>query len=271
MSPRLLLFSSVLPLFFAPAAWADEAIREIERIQPKAAAFDLGVAEKPLTIESADEAATHFDAENLATLKKEVDFSKQKVLLFAWRGSGQDRIEYVVLESFPEQVRFSYQRGRTRDLRQHVKVFVIRSNVEYSVNGKLVTGKLGGGVEVKEDGQWKPAKLPLAGEKAVEVRVRGTLKRGIMAIGGETTGTIIRFGKTTWELDLGKNPALGPAAEKLDGKRVVVIGTVRTQPGVEIAERTILTVASIAPAKEKKAESVKTAPEKAPAAKPDAK
>ena len=61
----------------------------------------------------------------------------------------------------------------------------------------------------------------------------------------ETTGTIIRFGKTTWELDLRKNPAFGPDAEKLSGKRVVVTGTVRTQAGIEISKRTILTVESI--------------------------
>lgn len=251
MPPRLLLLSAILSLCSATAGWADEPIRKIEGVQPKATAFGLGGAEKPLVIQSADEAATHFDDKNLATLEKEVDFSKQKVLLFAWRGSGQDRIEFVVLESYPEQVRFSYQRGRTKDLRQHVKVFIIRSNVKCSVNGNPVADELVSDVEIKQNGQWKPTKLPLADlaeGKAVEVRVRGTLTHGIMAIGGETTGTIIRFGKTTWELDLRKNPTFDPAAEKLSGNRVVVTGTVRMQVGVEIAKRTILTVESIGPA-----------------------
>ena len=103
-------------------------------------------------------------------------------------------------------------------------------------------------VEIKQDGEWKPAKLPLAGlaeGKAVEVKVRGTLSHGIMAIGGETTGTIIGFGKTTWELDLQKDPAFRSAAEKLNGKRVVVTGTVREKAGIEIAKRTIMTIESI--------------------------
>ena len=69
----------------------------------------------------------------LKNLKKKVDFSKQTVLLFAWRGSGQDRIEYTVAESFPEQVHFSYRPGRTRDLRSHAKVYVLRSNVKWSM------------------------------------------------------------------------------------------------------------------------------------------
>jgi len=37
--------------------------------------------------------------------------------------------------------------------------------------------------------------------------------------GGETTGTVITFGKTTWELDLGDNEKLRAKVEKLDGKK----------------------------------------------------
>jgi len=133
MFPRLLPLSIILPLLFAASVWADEPIRDIEGVQPKPAAFKPGGAKKPLAVKSEEDAAKHFDAENLAALKKDVDFSKQVVLLFAWRGSGQDRIEYVVLESFPEQVRFSYHPGRTRDLRPHVKVFILRANVKWSV------------------------------------------------------------------------------------------------------------------------------------------
>jgi len=113
---------------------ADGPIWEIEGVRPKPAAFRPGGATKPLEIRSQEDAAKHFDAENLAALKKEVDFGKQMVLLFAWRGSGQDRLEYDVLESFPEQVRLRYQPGRTRDLRPHVKVFILRANVKWSVN-----------------------------------------------------------------------------------------------------------------------------------------
>ena len=34
---------------------------------------------------------------------------------------------------FPEQVSFHLKPGRTRDLRRHVKVYVLRSNVKWKV------------------------------------------------------------------------------------------------------------------------------------------
>ena len=73
----------------------------------------------------------HDDA--LAALKKQVDFDEQFVLLFAWRGSGQDKLTYVVAESFPEQITFRIEPGRTRDLRPHVHIYALRSNVKWSV------------------------------------------------------------------------------------------------------------------------------------------
>ena len=248
MPTRLRLFFTALLLFSTTATWADAPIKEIEGLKLKIPTPDLGGVQKPLMIRSKDEAASYFDLKSLATIKNEVDFSKQKVLLFVWRGSGQDRLPYVVLESFPEQIRFSHQRGRTRDLREHFRVFIVRANVKCSVNGKQLEDKSGNALEIKENGKWRPAKLPpesLGNGKAIEVRVRGTLAHGIIAIGGETTGTTIRFGKTTWELDLRKEKSFGETAERLNGNRVVVTGSLRVQKGVEIAKRTILTVTSI--------------------------
>jgi len=95
--------------------------------------FDRSGWKKPLVLGSQEEAANHFDAEELAELKRQVDFAQQFVLLFAWRGSGQDRLDAAVAESYPEQIFFSYAPGRTRDLREHVRVFALRSNVKWSV------------------------------------------------------------------------------------------------------------------------------------------
>ena len=83
---------------------------------------------------------------------------------------------------------------------------------------------------------------------AIKVEITGTLTTGIMAIGGETTGTIIQSGNVTWELDFGQNPQLQARAKELNGKRVVVTGTYRRGRGVEIAQREIVTVASLTPA-----------------------
>jgi hypothetical protein len=109
------------------------AIGELS-MQPEKATFSAALkkssAQKPLLISSKKEASEYFSEKDLKKLK-DIDFSEQKVLVFAWRGSGKDKINYVVMESSPEQVRFSYKRGRTRDLRQHFKVFVLRKNVSY--------------------------------------------------------------------------------------------------------------------------------------------
>jgi hypothetical protein len=55
-------------------------------------------------------------------------------------------------------------------------------------------------------------------EDSITVDVVGTLRTGIVAIGGETTGTTITAQDVTWELDFGKNVELRKTAEKLNGK-----------------------------------------------------
>jgi len=87
---------------------------------------------KPAVIRTPEEAAKAFDKEALAIVTRKVDFASQVVLVFAWRGSGGDKLEHAVAESFPEQVRFSLARGRTKDLRAHGKVFVVNSNARWS-------------------------------------------------------------------------------------------------------------------------------------------
>ena len=71
--------------------------------------------------------------EAVAKISKAVDFEEQIVLVFAWKGSCQDRFMFAKSEGHPEQIKFSYRPGRTRDLRSHVKVFVLGSDVKWSV------------------------------------------------------------------------------------------------------------------------------------------
>jgi len=108
-------------------------IKECEKVVPKSSVFEASSWRKPLVLHSEKEAAEQFGEKELAKLVKQVDFSQQFILVFAWRGSGQDRLEHAVAESFPEQVFFTYKPGRTRDLRPHVHVYVLRSNVKWSV------------------------------------------------------------------------------------------------------------------------------------------
>ena len=82
-------------------------------------------------------------------------------------------------------------------------------------------------------------------DDAVIVKVVGTLKSGLVAIGGETTGTAIKSKGITWELEFGKNAELKKAAEKLNGKRVTVEGSLERKSGGEVKERWIVTVTKL--------------------------
>ena len=108
-------------------------ITRIKKVTPKPSVFKTSSRKKPLVLRSEKEAAEHFSDDELGKLMKQVDFNEQRVLLFAWRGSGQDRLRYDVAESYPEQVFLTYKPGRTRDLRPHVHVYALRSNVKWKV------------------------------------------------------------------------------------------------------------------------------------------
>jgi len=78
------------------------------------------------------------------------------------------------------------------------------------------------------------------------VEVTGKLQTGIMAIGGETTGTIIRIpGQGIYELDVRGSKELMKSVPALDGKQVKVTGTLVIKPGVEIRERRIIKVTAL--------------------------
>jgi hypothetical protein len=79
----------------------------------------------------------------------------------------------------------------------------------------------------------------------VKVEIRGTLTTGVIAIGGETTGIVVRSGGSAWELDLAGDAELKKKAEQLDKQTVVVTGDYRRQKGVEVPERHIVRVKSL--------------------------
>ena len=138
MSYPVRAMSLVLPFLFALIAFGQPdsklpPIKALNDVKPKPSVFDAAGRGKPVTLRSAEDAAKHFSEDELAKLVKRVDFEQQIVLVFAWRGSGQDRLEHAVAESYPEQIFFTLKPGRTRDLRRHVKVFALRANVKWSV------------------------------------------------------------------------------------------------------------------------------------------
>ena len=86
--------------------------------------------------------------------------------------------------------------------------------------------------------------------EAKKIDAIGTLKTGIVAPGGETTGIVLATKEKTYELDFGKDKELKAKAEKLNGKKVEVSGTLRVMKGIEVKERRIITVTKLAAAKE---------------------
>ncbi len=90
---------------------------------------------------------------------------------------------------------------------------------------------------------------PKKDEGYIRVEVKGILRTGIVAVGGETTGTTITNKSGTLELDFGKNQELRELAGKLDGKTVVATGHLTIRKGVEVRQRAIVHVTSLKAAK----------------------
>lgn len=88
-------------------------------------------------------------------------------------------------------------------------------------------------------------------EEPKKMEFKGKLRTGIVAIGGETTGTILETKDGRLELDLGKDKELRKMADNLNGKAVVVTGILQVRKGVEVKERKIITVVSLKAGEEK--------------------
>ena len=108
-------------------------IVQFKQLKVKKKAFEDSGYQKAILIKTEKDAKKYFDKETLAKVAKVVDMDARHIVVFAWRGSGRDSIRFDVMESYPEQVAFTFRRGRTRDLREHVKVFSLRKNVKWSV------------------------------------------------------------------------------------------------------------------------------------------
>lgn len=129
---RIMTGLAIFSMMLAGVASAQQPIVTIN-VLPKQSVFKNSAWNKPILIKSYEDAGKHFSSDALKKLKQAVDFEKQFMLIFAWRGSGRDKLNYDVAESFPEQILFSLKRGKTRDLRPHVKVYALRSNVKWRV------------------------------------------------------------------------------------------------------------------------------------------
>ncbi|MFO0865573.1 MAG: hypothetical protein U0744_13140 [Gemmataceae bacterium] len=102
-------------------------VAELKNLTPKDTAFVTGRPPQPRVLKSEKDAAAYFDDAGLAQLRQQVDFGKQAVLLFAWRGSGQDKLTAVAGATFVHKA------GLTRDLRPHVAAYALPANARWRV------------------------------------------------------------------------------------------------------------------------------------------
>lgn len=93
----------------------------------------------PLAIKSAEQVEKYFKEAFVAKCRDEVDFEKQELFVWMWRGSGQDELECYVSLSDPTRVLFYFEHGETKDFKKHLHVFAIRKDVQ-SVPGMLRLG-----------------------------------------------------------------------------------------------------------------------------------
>jgi hypothetical protein len=135
------LTACVLALAALPASGGEKDKLPVREVDLKG--IDLGDAKgdphKPAVITSAEDLAKAIPSEEAqAKIKKDVDFAKEKVLYFAWSGSGGDRVTLSSLKISGRGTTavFSYKTGQTDDLRRHHRAFVLPKDATWSFGDK---------------------------------------------------------------------------------------------------------------------------------------
>ena len=106
------------------------APKELTGLSAKETTFQTGRPLQAKVIRSQKEASELLSDTSAAELARQVDFAKESVVLFAWKGSGQDRLKASTLN---HQTVFSLEPGRTRDLREHVRAYALAKNTHWAI------------------------------------------------------------------------------------------------------------------------------------------
>ena len=118
----------------APLLAADDkpVVKEIPTQDLKLKVPKGGRPTPPAVITSAEELMKcPVCGDEAEAIKKHVDFDKEKLLVFAWSGSGQDKLAVTgETKDGKSIVTPTFTPGRTRDLRPHVKLFVVPKDAD---------------------------------------------------------------------------------------------------------------------------------------------
>lgn len=127
---RTLILTAAV-IFAAPVLADDKpAVKEIPTKDLKITLPKGGKATEPTVIKTADDLAKSVPLKDAAdAIKKEVNFDKEKLVFFAWGGSGRDKIA----PDAKTPGTFAYTAGLTRDFRMHAHLFVVPKDAEVKV------------------------------------------------------------------------------------------------------------------------------------------
>ncbi|MBI3823816.1 MAG: hypothetical protein HY289_14195 [Planctomycetes bacterium] len=127
----MLVLTTCLILPLSLLAGGAAKVRELDTDKVKVD-FEKGRVNKPTTITTAEELDKAIP--EAGAIKKQVDFTKEKLVLFAWGGSGGDKLTARITEDGKTAI-FTYKGGLTRDFRRHVHLFVLPKNADFKLEG----------------------------------------------------------------------------------------------------------------------------------------
>jgi hypothetical protein len=104
--------------------------KDLKLVFPKS-----GKATEPTIFTAADDVAKSPVVGGAADeIKKQVNFEKEKLVVFAWGGSGGDKLATDITTADKKTTAvFTLTRGLTRDFRQHIHLYIVPKNAEVKV------------------------------------------------------------------------------------------------------------------------------------------
>ena len=112
------------------------AVKEIATKGLKVAFPKMGKATEPATVKTAEELKKNpVVGAASEEISKQIDFEMQSLLVFAWAGSGRDIITASIGADSDKKsiVYVEYIRGKTFDLREHVRLFAVPKDLKVVV------------------------------------------------------------------------------------------------------------------------------------------
>ena len=107
----------------------EDAIQSI--LQNEKAKTTIEKLNAPIVLQSMEDALKHLTRASME--KIDVDFEKQQLVIFAWQGSGADRLRGHLAPSKGAAANFQYTQGQSKDLRTHSSVYAMPKGTEMKV------------------------------------------------------------------------------------------------------------------------------------------